>query len=123
MRWLVVPMCVLVVSSSFAYPWQLMLRFRLSHAAFETALKEYKAGKFTGGAWVGLYRVKWVSDRHYLTDRPPSVGFRTGSSFIDPVGFEYDPLPGHPMKYLTVQVARPTGTPTRTRQLPVSLMP
>ncbi len=105
-RWIVAPICTFLVFSSFVYPWPLMLRFRLSQSAFETALKEVRAGQFTGGTWVGLYHVRSVSTGRYFdyANRPDAVGFETGYSFIDPVGFEYDPHLNHAMGYLNVEV-------------------
>ena len=104
-RWAVVPVCILLIYSSFAYPWPMMLRFRLSQSAFKAALKDHQSGTFTPRRWVGLYHVKKVNDIIYLNNRPPSIGFITGHSIADPVGFAYDPLPSHPMGYKAVEVA------------------
>ncbi len=106
-RWSVAPICAVLVLSSFVYPWQLMVRFRLSQPAFAAALKEFHAGNFTAGQWVGLYHIRSVSTSRYVesANRPDAVCFETGYSFIDPVGFEYDPHPGHMVWDLSVEVA------------------
>ena len=85
------------------YPWPLMLRFRLSQSALDAAVKDYRAGKFSGDQWVGLYYVRDVDGTAWSSR--PTVRFITGASFIDPVGFEYDTLPGHSMGYLVREVA------------------
>lgn len=104
-RWLVMPMCLALVASTFIYPWPLMVRFSLSRIAFDAAVKDYQAGRrFSGGKWIGLYYVDQVEEIEYFGNRPPSVFFITGSSIADPVGFTYDPLPSHPMTYMVVRV-------------------
>ncbi len=104
-RWIVVFSCVLLLSSTFLHPWPMMLRFRLSQGEFDTALQDYQTGKFSGSRRVGLYYVWRVHELTYLNGRPPSIGFVTGSSFADPVGFAYDPLPHHPLGYNARRVA------------------
>jgi hypothetical protein len=101
-RWLILPVCVLLVVSSWIYPWPLILRFSLSRSAFESALAAYQVGAFTGGQ-VGLYHVTGVYTPN--PNRPKSVWFQTGSSIFDPVGFEYDSNPGHVITDVSIQVA------------------
>jgi len=78
--------------SSVRYPWPLVVRFRLSRSAFERAVVDYRAGRFTAGQWVGLYYVQAVEQ---VVDSlgASKIWFETGDSFGDPVGFEYDPNP------------------------------
>ncbi len=105
-RWSVVPICATLVISSWVYPWPLLLRFRLSQSAFEAAVKNYQAGVSCRGQWVGLYHVKDVSRTTYSGPAArTTIGFMTGSSIIDPVGFEYDPMPNHPTGYMRIEVA------------------
>ena len=61
-RWIVSPVCVLLVLSTFEYPWPLMVRFRLSQAAFEAAVAEVKAGTFGRRASRPLSRQERVAD-------------------------------------------------------------
>ncbi len=104
-RWMVMPLCVLLPVSSFLYPWPLMLRFRLSQEAFDTAVKDYRAGSFTRRRWVGLYYVKGA----YTTARGSQstmVCFATEQNASGgDIGLEYDPLPGHAMDPKDVEVA------------------
>ena len=102
-RWFVLPLCVLLLFSMLVYPWPLMIRFKLSQNAFNDALKYYQAGKFAGNQWIGLYYVERVETVHYNNLRS-TTWFITGDSIGDPVGFEYDPLPNHPMGYLSLRV-------------------
>ncbi len=102
-RWLVMPVCVLLIVSCFIYPWPLMLRFRLSHSPVDAAVVDYRAGRIAGDQRVGLYYVGDVDGAAW--SNRATVRFTTGASFIDLVGFEYDPLPGHPTTTLTMEVA------------------
>lgn len=106
-RWWVVPICAVLVVSSWIYPWPLLLRFRLSQTAFEAAVADYQMGATFRGKWVGLYYVK---NAHPITYTGPggrtTVGFVTGSNVLDPVGFEYDPLPNHPTGFMIYEVGK-----------------
>ena len=94
----------LFVSSLF-YSWPLFLRFRLSQEAFDTALRDFRAGKFDGGSWVGLYYVHSVQDNPSC-DCIQTVIFRTGGTPEYPLGFEYDWEPDHySLGYGAVQVS------------------
>lgn len=84
-RWIPLPLLVIVVVSSFIYPWPMMIRFGLSQSAFEQAVKDYSAGRLNAPCRIGLYKVRAVEKSGGV------VRFITGFSFIDPVGFEYDP--------------------------------
>jgi hypothetical protein len=103
-RWFIAPVCALLISSTFLYPWPLAIRFNLSRSAFETALKDFNAGKKVSGQWIGLYHVKQVLQSDPI-GRPEAVAFETGSSFIDPVGFEFDPHPNHPTSSIDFRIA------------------
>ena len=104
LRWVVLPLCVLLILSSFLYPWPLMVRFNLSRSAFDALLKDYEAGEFTAGQSVGLYYVHGAFEG-YPYERPGAVAFQTWSGFSENAGFVYDPNPGHPTDRGTVRVA------------------
>ncbi|UCG34501.1 MAG: hypothetical protein JSU68_07630 [Phycisphaerales bacterium] len=104
LRWVVLPLCVLLILSSLLYSWPLMVRFHLNRPAFEAAVKEFEAGEFTAGQWVGLYHVNRAT-RRFPAERPKMVFFETGSSLTYPFGFEYDPNPGHPPGRSVIRVA------------------
>lgn len=103
LRWIVAPVCVLLVLSTIVWPWPLMLRFRLSHKAFEDVLADYNSGRPVPRS-VGLYRVRTVTIRD-PANRPNAVSFETGHSLFDPVGFEYDPHSAHPPDPRALEVA------------------
>lgn len=105
LRWILIPVCMLLVGSSFLYPWPLLVRFRLSRPAFEAAVKDVRAGKFVAGQWVGLYHVKEIYIETYAANRPASIGFVIGESIADPVGFVYDPRPNHVIGSVEMRVA------------------
>ncbi len=85
-RWIVLPSALIVVTSALLHPWPMTLRFSLSRSAFEKKVEEMDANPNEQGPQrVGLY---WVS-RIFVRDG--CVGFRTGTSLIDPCGFAYDP--------------------------------
>lgn len=84
-RWIPVTLLIIVLVTSIAFPWPMMIRFWLSQGAFEQAVKDYSAGRLNTPCRVGLYEVRAVEQLG------GAVRFTTGFSFIDPVGFEYDP--------------------------------
>jgi hypothetical protein len=103
LRWVVLPLCVLLILSSFLYPWPLRVRFNLSRPAFDALLKGYEAGEFAPGQSVGLYYVYGAFER-YPYERPGAVAFQTWSGFSENAGVVYDPNPGHPTGRGTVRV-------------------
>ena len=94
-RWFVLPVAVAVIFSTTFSPWPMFLRFSLSRSAFEAKVAElHRTGEDQGPQRVGLY---WI-DRIFVWPNG-YVGFQTGASIIDPVGFSYDPSPSPPSRY------------------------
>ncbi|MEZ6086324.1 MAG: hypothetical protein R3E58_20770 [Phycisphaerae bacterium] len=83
--WFVIPVCTLLVISIFVYPWPLVVRFKLSEAAFNQAVEDYQAGAFSSDQWVGLYYVVDTTQVPSSSSRPPEIGFLTGSSLLGQV--------------------------------------
>ncbi len=103
--WFVVPVCALLVISIFVYPWPLVVRFKLSEAAFNKAVEDYQAGTFSSDQWVGLYYVVDTTQVPSSSSRPPEIGFLTGSSSHVGTGFFYVSDLGYPMGYRPTKVA------------------
>jgi hypothetical protein len=105
-RWAVPVVCVGLFCLTLVIPWPVLLRFRISKPAFDRAVAEFQAGQFKPGRWVGLYYVIRAQPAAYTAEakRPNAIRFETGASF-DPVGFEYDPHPGHETGSINIQVA------------------
>lgn len=103
-RWLVAPICAVLVLSTLHWPWPLIVRFHLSRPAFARAAKDIQAGKTISRQWIGLYFADSATlSKQY--DGRTTVSFECGHSWLDPVGFEYDPLPNHPSGFMQVEVA------------------
>lgn len=103
-RWLLLPAAASVCISATAQPWLLELRFRLSHVAFERALRDVQRGK--GGEfprWVGLYHVRDVRVDVFV-----AMCFVVGDSAADSTAICYDPAPflGAPHRLLGRWYAR-----------------
>jgi len=89
-RWLVTPVCLLLIYTATAHLWPLGARFRLSRPAFERAARVCLQGQGPrkGPRWIGLYYVRRIA-----CYRPGAVVFEIepGAEGIDAVGFVYDP--------------------------------
>ena len=87
-RWYILPFLLMAVISAMIFQWPMLLRFRFSREAFEQKVAEMakKAPITEGPQRIGWY---WVDAVFARTNG--YVGFETGASIIDPVGFSWDP--------------------------------
>lgn len=89
-RWLVTPLCLLLIYTATVHLWPLRGRFYLSRPAFERAARACLQGQEPGKGprWIGLYHVRRIAGY-----RPGTVVFEieAGAKGIDAVGFVYDP--------------------------------
>lgn len=94
LNWMWLPMFFGLSLSSLAYPWPLVLRFQLSHSAFQQAVKDVQSGTLKRSKWVGLYHVspKTVTPSGQALPRGV-VRFEVGNPSLPPdeTGFEFAP--------------------------------
>ncbi|UCE58869.1 MAG: hypothetical protein JSU63_15685 [Phycisphaerales bacterium] len=89
-RWAVLPVVVMILASAMLTNWPMRVRFHFSLPAFERVVRniETDPSTNTGPQWIGLYYIKRIGYREH-----GSIGFVTGTSLWDPVGYLYDPNP------------------------------
>ncbi|TWT42054.1 hypothetical protein RAS1_31810 [Phycisphaerae bacterium RAS1] len=84
-RWVILPLCAILLISAGLTEWPLRLRFRLSRGALERAAKAALAGRPPHcPRLIGAYYVERVMVSGTV------VEIVTGQSIIDPTGFEYN---------------------------------
>lgn len=88
-RFVVAPLCIVMIISMFATAWPLRARFYFSHVAFERVAQQCIASdkSISRGQWIGLFHIRNVE----IVDG--EVYFETGSGTWDPVGFVFDTKP------------------------------
>jgi len=86
-RWLVPPLCALLIPSAMLSYWPLRVRFALSRPTFDTVVQGIQDGSHSnlGRQTVGLYSIDFIQQ-----DRGRII-LSTGCNIVGPVGMVYAP--------------------------------